>query len=356
MIIFHHYAIHGIFPFVTLEEYSYLRNNLILASVMAPGGGVGVALFFMISGYFQCRKARVSLEKVILTTFFYGFFSCLLFAVLCLLPGGREFYTLKGVLANIAKSALNPSTSGIWWFVTAYIVLTAASPVINSFLNRFSFKGLLFVTLFVWAFLYAVPFATGSMFLELKRAVFYYLTGACFQVHREETECKTHIRLQSLWIIGSVISWVAVGLCFFNYWKCSLVEETIMIEFRRRIFDFLANSIFVPAAALMIFAFFSALNIGSRKYLNAIAATTFGIYLLHDSWSGRPLIWDFLFDVYHTQFFSKYMFLFAPLTVFCVFVACSVIEFLRQRYIEPNWNRWFCKLRDRFLSKYTVLK
>lgn len=37
-----------------------------------PGGRVGVALFFMISGYFQIYKSTVSVRKVVYETVFYS--------------------------------------------------------------------------------------------------------------------------------------------------------------------------------------------------------------------------------------------------------------------------------------------
>lgn len=77
MIITHHYVVHGILSLEGKIDYSVWRMgaffNKIFSSVLWPGGGIGVALFFMITGYFSVDKEKsLKLKKIILTSVFYG--------------------------------------------------------------------------------------------------------------------------------------------------------------------------------------------------------------------------------------------------------------------------------------------
>lgn len=73
MIVGHHMAVHGIYH-VTAGENAYsvysmgTQLNKAFTSLFAPGGEIGVAIFFMITGYFQIKKNTFSdKEKYIFT-------------------------------------------------------------------------------------------------------------------------------------------------------------------------------------------------------------------------------------------------------------------------------------------------
>ena len=69
--------------------------------------------------------------------------------------------------------------------------------------------------------------------------------------------------------------------------------------------------------------------------VNKIARTTFGIYLIHDSAGLCAFIWDDLFNVVEMQYKNRGFVLYALMTIVTVFVVCSIIDFLRESYIEP---------------------
>lgn len=69
MIVGHHMAVHGIYH-VTAGENAYnvysmgTQLNKAFTSLFAPGGEIGVAIFFMITGYFQIKKIHFHLRKL----------------------------------------------------------------------------------------------------------------------------------------------------------------------------------------------------------------------------------------------------------------------------------------------------
>ncbi len=79
MIVAHHLAVHGVTSQAFYESSSLL--NKAFASFLIPGGTIGVALFFMLSGFFLCKKEKGSVKKVALEAAFYSFTLGLIFVI-----------------------------------------------------------------------------------------------------------------------------------------------------------------------------------------------------------------------------------------------------------------------------------
>lgn len=77
MIVASHLACHGV-QHVLDENIAYAAYdsgslaNKIFTSFLNPAGTVGVALFFMITGFFLCKKEKGSIKKVTLEAAFYS--------------------------------------------------------------------------------------------------------------------------------------------------------------------------------------------------------------------------------------------------------------------------------------------
>lgn len=80
LIIGHHLTVHGIMHYETKEQFIIFSSgsfvNKIFCLFLFPGGEVGVAVFFMIAGYFCIRRTTsVKLVWILLQTSFYGILS-----------------------------------------------------------------------------------------------------------------------------------------------------------------------------------------------------------------------------------------------------------------------------------------
>ena len=104
MIIASHYEAHGI-EMLAVEGEAWRRwaegnlPNRAFTAFLNPGGEVGVALLFMITGYFQIRKKEFSLKRVALSCLFYSVFSLAVLGAV-LLSGGRVPYMDGGSLVT----------------------------------------------------------------------------------------------------------------------------------------------------------------------------------------------------------------------------------------------------------------
>ena len=71
-------------------------------------------------------------------------------------------------------------------------------------------------------------------------------------------------------------------------------------------------------------------GLGGAAVINAVASTVFGVYLIHDSFIGRPFIWDMLFEVSKRQYQSCWYPLMAAGTILIVFIVCIFVDMIRQ--------------------------
>ena len=177
--------------------------NKLFAILLIPGGRVGVALFFMISGYFQIRKATASLKRVVGETLFY---SVLLQLVALILKIGS--------LGNIARGFF-PVASGSWWYVSSYVLLMICSPVINEYYLKLSEKQKRKVILLVWVFLYTMPYVLNLQYYSLERGVLFYLIGAYIRTEVDFEKVR-YRRLQLVLAFAFLwMSYVPLGYMYY---------------------------------------------------------------------------------------------------------------------------------------------
>ena len=85
IIVAHHLAVHGVPDRAYHAWTAGALCNKLFTLFLTPGGGIGVAAFFMLTGYFLVGKQRASVLKVCLQTVFYGLVLSALFVVLFVL-------------------------------------------------------------------------------------------------------------------------------------------------------------------------------------------------------------------------------------------------------------------------------
>ncbi len=89
--------------------------------------------------------------------------------------------------------------------------------------------------------------------------------------------------------------------------------------------------------------FFKNLNLGHVKIINKIAASAFGVLLIHaNSDTMRHWLWhDILNNV--GAFDSKYFVLHMVASVILIYAICTLIDMLRIKFVEKPVFKWFNK-------------
>lgn len=348
MIIAHHFASHGIqhdldgnAAYVIWRNGSFI--NKISDCLYAPGGKIGVGIFFMITGYFLINKYSFSLKKVVLESTFYGVFNSIIYIVfLCagVLPMPEN--KINSILIPTVLALFNPAIGGVWWFISAYVMLILLLPFLNRILNNFTQKGYLIFLVVFWIILYSIG-SLGTPYSSVMMGIFFYSIGGFVRLFGKRIESKRLI----IFISVFVVFWVIDAYCIYlNASNISIFSGVKVL-----IINQIQISICWPVCAILLFKIFESIDIDSQELVNKIASTTFGVYLIHDFGPFRYFIWEKIFRVdvlYTKQLFPLYAFL----VVITIFIVCSGIDMVRQALIEPKMLQISTSLINRFKRKY----
>ncbi len=288
-----------------------------------------VYIFMLISGYFSVtskenmRTIWKKAAKVYAPMIFYSI-------VITTVLGATGLAETYG---NIIRSFI-PLTSGTWYFMSVYLLVLILSPVVNLALNKLSkhdFKillGVLFVLFSLWQVLAHVPviadFVRINSILETTKGrgldgfLFMYIIGAYLRLHTKREE---------------KIAWKYLGLFFaviaYDFACIYLLEGVPFLEGFLRVINFNNN----PSSILQgifLLMFFRTIRFKSRV-INFISTHNLGVYMIHEHWLMRSLIWDkiFLFTQ-NVAFYSSPLFIIEIYGIIvAIYISCTLIDIIR---------------------------
>lgn len=333
-----HYTIHGVQQWTYGDAaYQVWLNGSsaakIITSLFVPGGVVGVAVFFMIAGYFSVNKKSVLPVKVILKILYYAVITLILF-VICNLIFGPTGESVESTLYNIFKVIFNPVSSGVYWFVTIYLMLMLIAPKVNGLLYSLNPKGRILLLVGVWLFWYVCAEFGQSEFYVITKGLFFYLLGATIKLSGFTLPIGCSAA-------AFVVSWGGAAAITYIVTKITNNESRgIALKLMARLMSSFYLDILVPIASVSLLLLFLKINIGASETINRIASGTLGVYLIHDSCLLRKYIWDDIFHVATYQYMSKYMIVWAGVSIASIYLVCTLIDMLRMRFAEP----WYSKV------------
>ena len=347
MIILHHFVCHGIFnnPMLPKNFMQDSNLNLFFAWLYFPGGEVGVALFFMITGFFCINSHKIRIVKVVLQVVFYSWFSLALYFILKHLEYDfAQSFTLELEKKLIFDCLIFPIRSGLFWFATAYAFLRLIIPVYNSFLEKLNKDGFLAVLLLLYLALISSQLFT--VVLGYTKAIFYYSIGGFIRNYVLKDK-NNGGRYKS--IIVFLLSWLSYALVRFYV---SDLQVTGVIKFLMVLFNNLFPScILVPICAVSFFCFFAKMKMRDSKIINIVSATTFGVYLLHDSIIIRTFLWCKIVKV--QVLYLSYLFpLYGIIITMLIFAFCSLFDLMRIVFIESFVLKIVDKISVKLKTKF----
>ena len=341
IIICHHFADHAGFDYVPtmISAPRYCFNLLWM------GGKVGVNVFVLISGYFLVAEKDQSvfnlrkLIKLWSQMFFYGI---LIFAVFSVLREDNG-----GLLA-----AVMPLTRNTWWFATVYFVLFLFHPFLNRLLralDKETYKKMLIVALVLWSIV-SFMMQADYYLSDLIWFMIPYAVAGYIRLHGLNPKLK-----RKHFIIGFVVSALIVYLHTTSIMYRAQTNSALFNSFRWLCFRQNLPAVFLESVCL--FMIFEKTEMKYNKWINRIASTTFGIYLIHDSYPVRNVLWT---RIFHVADFKNSMLIlpYGLLAMVLIFVTCALIDLLRQ-FLEKYWMKLVDKclpgLKKAFGWVYKVL-
>lgn len=329
LIVAHHYVVNSnLLDLLSKDEFSF---RPLYFYVLGMWGKIGINCFVLITGYFMCTS-RITLRKflkLVLEVEFYNISIYLLFVIW----GYQDFSIID-------------FSRRIWlvWrvqdgFTTCYLLFYLFIPFLNVFIDNLSqikHKYFLYLTLSIYSVLPSIPHIRVDM---------NYLTWFCLLYMISSYIRKYEPRaLNVLSNLVGVFSIVLIALLSVVVLRYVSIKMNMNLHY---FFVMDVNKVVGLVTSIVLFNYFRNINIPSNKLINAIAATTFGIYLIHtNSDSMREWLWIDIIDVCGHYAINHYIF-YSLFFVIAIFIVASLIDYLRIKTIE----KWFFLCYDRCIQR-----
>lgn len=312
LIVAHHYLINS--GLKELVDSQPLTAQSCFLYTLGMWGKTGINCFVLITGYFMCKSSITLFKflKLVLQVYFYAVTIGLIFVF--------TGYT-KLDAQNIAYF-LFPFNKLNTGFKSAFVVYFLFIPFVNIVVNNISkrqHQALMALCLVVYSVFAKAGFITlnyVAWFMVL-HIIASYLR---FYASSADGNAKKWGILMSISIvlaIASVMILRTAGIISHKFW-----------------FVYDSNSPLAVCTGVTAFMFFKNLKIKPSRFINTVASTTFGVLLIHaHSAAMRKWLWS---DTLHnTSFFGTPMGWVHPIVcVLAVFAVCSLIDYLRGRFLE----------------------
>ena len=325
LIVAHHYVVNSGVQDLMYETPLALRS--IFLFLFGGWGKTGINCFMLITGYFMC-KSNVSAKKffkLLLEIWFYRIAVYLIF-----LLSGRGYENFS--LTRIAKVLL-PVSSVTSNFTGCFLLFYLCIPFLNILLRNTTEKQhllLLALSCLIYVVLGSIPKITVNMNYVSWFIVLYFIAAYVRLYPKKWFESKKIWGFALLAVF--IVSAVSIVACL---WLGTKFNKEMAFYF---VAD--SNKILAIATAFCGFIFFKNWKIQS-KFINSVAASTFGVLLIHASSDAmREWLWQDVCKV-PDMYGSSWLVLHAIGCVLAVFIVCTVIDWLRIRFLEKPFMKKF---------------
>ena len=327
LIVAHHYVVNS---GLTAADGPIFANPLSFKSIFlllfGMWGKTGINCFVLITGYFMC-KSSITLKKflkLLLEVYLYR----IIFYVIFLVSGYQPF-SLTGLVKIIL-----PFTSVSTGFTGCYLLFFLFIPFLNILIGKLTERQHILLNalcLLIYTLIGTVPTFTVTMNYVSWFIVLYFMASYIRLYPEKWFEDRRITGFAALFFVICsmcsvvVMQWISVkiGRTGLQYW---FVADS--------------NKILAVLTAISAFCFFKNLKIKNSRFINTVAASTFGVLLIHaNSDAMRKWLWkDVLNNV--GMYDSNLIYVHAFGSVICVFAICAIIDILRRRFLEePFFQR-----------------
>lgn len=327
LIVMHHYSVHGAF----VLNPSILTVNKVIVQFLSAGGKLGVDCFILITGYFMIESSFnvKKLLKLVCEIFFY---SAIIFVIFTAF--GLADFSLKWAIKSFF-----PTIFSVYWFATAYVILYIFTPYLNLFIKGLDEKKhfqLILLLVFLWSL---IPTITGNEtpgMSDLSWFITLYIIAAYIRLHQNKwfKKAKSNILLAA-----TTYALILLSCVFFD-----IIGLRINSVGTNATYFMSMNNLPMLFCSVTLFLGFKNLKMKDCNLTNGIAASMFGVYLIHDNYFVRPFIWEKVFR--NNAFYgSPYLIIHALVAIISVFVICVVIDQIRIKLFEKPFfrlvdNKW----------------
>lgn len=327
-----------------INEYSDLLRAILYTIVHI--GQVGVAIFFMISGYFLCKKSfRLSrVISIVVQTLSYALILLILFYVLSklqLVPLSiRDMFNKDSIFSTVSHGVV-PVFSNAYWFITTYVVLLLLSPFANSLIkitskNKLIILIVILLLLNIWSL--CTPYV--NFFKQICYALVCYLLGAFVRIHDIK---RKRLLSGNMWVLVVVL--LMLAMFTFNFVALSDWTLPNLLNWRQRVISDNGLRFVEILIALILFlrcAPCSKVVVIKGRWgavLSNISAAIFGVYLIHENQFVYRILWSGISSLTYPVIACS-NFIIRILIMLCVsigvYTACLVVAYIYHRVVASH--------------------
>ena len=219
------------------------------------------------------------------------------------------------------------------WFAQNFLVLYLLTPIINRVLHWLQHKYYVMLLVGSTVIWFLIPTAlnlwpnvphTTFGFKHIFSFIVFYSMGAYIKLYGSHITRKVGVIFSAIGFVGAFLGDILVD-----------VLAITNPEYMKQIFYFTKNDYGLLQLLLGIglFILFLKAQIVYRPWINTVASTTFGIYLLHDNRLFLHHMWDNILATY--QYYDSIVLpLYAILIVALIFVIGMTVDYVRLAFIE----------------------
>ena len=312
----HHYVVNS--GLLKVMENDPTSINSIFYYLFGMWGKTGINCFVLITGYYMC-KSKITLQKIIKLIAEVVFYKLVIYTIFVL--SNYSDFSIKGLLFCFL-----PISSIDKGFVSCFIAFYLAIPFLNILVNNMTkriHQMIIIYSLFIYTLLAMIPFIIVKM---------NYLTWFCVLYF-----ISSYIRIYDVPFKNNVVIWRRTSLLFVVVSMLSVLA----IIYTGRVqtwgayfFVSDSNALLAVIVSVSLFNWFRIIKLPYNKYINTIAANTFGVLLIHaNSDLMRQWLWvDLLKNAknYSSDFFALRAFV----VILIIFSICIIFDQIRIRLFE----------------------
>lgn len=304
------------------EMWGNLSANSLFYYAFGIWGKTGINCFVMITGYFMCTS-QISLRKflkLLLQIEFYNIIIAVIF-----LSIGYKGYNWGNFLLDIMPFR-SISTGFISCFIFFYLLIPFLNVMVKA-LSRMMHIKLILLLLTIYCFMLYLPHSVVT-FNYVSWFVVLYFVSSYIRFYPESIYKSDNSK------VWGWLSLAAIFMSFFSVVSIMLLNRYCNTEIHSFLFVLDSNALLAFLTGATTFMFFKNLRIKNYKIINAIAATTFGVLLIHsNSEAMREWLWVDVVDCvghYHAPYHALY-YVIVCITIFSI---CSFIDWIRIKTVE----------------------
>lgn len=319
LIVAHHCIWHS--GVMELMAKNPLTVKSIFYYILGMWGKTGINCFVLITGYFMC-KSTITVRKYLKLMLEVIFYNIIIYSVFVI--ANEQPFSLVALFFSIV-----PIQSVGSLFVPCFLLFYLFIPyltILVSHLNKEQHVKLIALCLFIYTILATLPYFQVTINHITWYSILFFIAS--------------YIRNYGLFPQFSTSRWGGITLlsCLLSIiCVVGVVYLDNKLGKHAPAYKYVSPSgICAVLTSVSSFMYFKNINIRNKRYINTIAAGTFGVLLIHDNcFIMRQWLWKSLVDVKYIYSLNGYAsFIFVIFVIFAIFFVCNGIDIIRKYTIE----------------------